>query len=314
MTNVTRVTTAYYRRIFAREQINVQPSALQAAKQLLKDNRRKVQAGALPPLDQQQAESNLETAQTALFAAEQSYIEQENGLKNLLTDNYQSWMDLKLVPSEDLSQIVELPANRAASWANALLRRPDILQLQLELAKQDIHLTFTHNQLFPTLNLVGSYAWQATEPTFSQSLNTLRNGAFPSYSVGAVFAIPLANVTASSEYQASSLAQKQALLRFKRLQQSVITEVDTAVKLTETNFKQVASTRKARQFAQAALDSVQRQYEAGRLTSFFVVDQQRLLTVARFAEIRALADYNIALARLALSEGTVLERNHIELK
>ncbi len=124
----------------------------------------------------------------------------------------------------------------------------------------------------------------------------------------------MANVTASSEYQASGLAKKQALLRFKRLQQSVITEIDTGVKLTETTFKQVSATRKAREFAQAALESVQKQYEAGALTSYFVVDAQRLLTQARFAEIRALAGYHIALARLALSEGTALERNRIDLK
>ena len=38
------------------------------------------------------------------------------------------------------------------------------------------------------------------------------------------------------------------------------------------------------------------------------------LTAARSAEIRALADYNIALEQLAFDEGTTLERNHIDLR
>jgi len=41
---------------------------------------------------------------------------------------------------------------------------------------------------------------------------------------------------------------------------------------------------------------------------------QRDLTSARSAEIRALADYNIALAQIALNEGTTLERRHLSLE
>jgi len=313
MSNVTTVATAYYNLLFAQEQVKVETSALESAQRLLEDTRRKVQAGALPPLDQQQAEANVETTQADLFAAEQAHAEEENALKDLLTDDYQAWMDVTIVPSENLTTVAELPANRVASWVNALTRRPDILQLQVELEKQDILLTFTYNQLFPTFNLLGGYGWQAIEHTFSQSLSGIRDGTSPNYSVGAVFAIPVANTTARNTYKATRLTRQQAFLRFKSLEQSVIAEVDTGVKLTETTFKQISSSRQAREFAQAALDSVQKQYDAGTLTSFFVVDAQRRLTQARSVEVRALADYNIAQAQLALSEGIALERNGIRI-
>ncbi len=313
MRTVTTVATNYFNLMFAREEVSLQTAALEAAKRLLDDTRRKVQGGALPPLDQQQVESSVETIQTALFSAEQNYDRQQNMLKNLLTDNYQAWMDVTIAPSENLTPIVELPPNRSASWANALLRRPEVLQLKLDLEKLDINLRFTHNQLFPSLNLVGSYGWASQEHTFSQTLSGVAHGSFPFYSVAVVFSIPLGDTTARNEHKAAKLAKSRGLLQFQRLQNAVINEVDTAVKLTETTFKQVASTRKAREFAEAALASVQRQYEAGTLTSYFVVDQQRLLTRAQFGEIRALADYNIALARLALSEGTTLEKNHVAL-
>jgi outer membrane protein TolC len=93
-----------------------------------------------------------------------------------------------------------------------------------------------------------------------------------------------------------------------------MTEVDTAVKLAETNYKQITSTHKAAEFAEAAFKSAQKEYEAGTRTSEFVLEFQERLTKARSAEIRALADYRIALARLALSEGTTLEKNQITLK
>jgi hypothetical protein len=44
-----------------------------------------------------------------------------------------------------------------------------------------------------------------------------------------------------------------------------------------------------------------------------VLQLQRDLTTARSQEIRALADYNKALAQLAFDEGTVFERNNITL-
>src|SRR5213075_48028 len=107
---------------------------LELGNALLEDTRKKLEAGVQVPLDVQQAESDLETVRTALFAAEQNYSRRENALKTLLTDNYQSWMEASIVPSEDLT-VGELPANRSVSWINALSRRPDVLQRRLDLEK-----------------------------------------------------------------------------------------------------------------------------------------------------------------------------------
>ncbi|NDB76090.1 MAG: hypothetical protein EB141_10670, partial [Verrucomicrobia bacterium] len=52
----------------------------------------------------------------------------------------------------------------------------------------------------------------------------------------------------------------------------------------------------------------------GKSTSFFVLQLQRDLTAARSAEIRALADYNKALAALSKSEGTTLDKASLGLQ
>ena len=126
--------------------------------------------------------------------------------------------------------------------------------------------------------------------------------------------IPLLNTTARNNYKASRLAKEQALLGVKKLEEDIITEVDNAVKQAETNFKQIGSTKKARDTAELALAAVRTQYEAGTLTAFFVVEAREKLTKASFAYIRALADYNIALAQLSLSDGTTIEKNHLTVK
>ena len=64
------------------------------------------------------------------------------------------------------------------------------------------------------------------------------------------------------------------------------------------------STRQARLYAEEALQAEQTKLEHGKSTSFVVLQLQNNLTAARSAEIRALADYNIALEQLAFDDGT----------
>ena len=79
-------------------------------------------------------------------------------------------------------------------------------------------------------------------------------------------------------------------------------------------FQSVQATQQARTYAEAALDAEQKKYAVGKSTTFTVLQLQKNLTSARSDEIRALADYNEALANLAAKEGSTLERNGIKLE
>ena len=89
---------------------------------------------------------------------------------------------------------------------------------------------------------------------------------------------------------------------------------ENAIATARTSFQRVDATREARVYAEAALGAEQKKLESGKSTSFEVLRLQRDLTSARSAEIRALADYNIALAQIALNEGTTLDRRHVTLE
>jgi outer membrane protein TolC len=67
-------------------------------------------------------------------------------------------------------------------------------------------------------------------------------------------------------------------------------------------------------YAEEALQAEQTKLQNGSNTSFFVLQAQQTLTARRSDEIQALANYNIDLDQLAFDEGTILERNHIELR
>jgi outer membrane protein len=89
--------------------------------------------------------------------------------------------------------------------------------------------------------------------------------------------------------------------------------IDNAIKLAQSNYERIEATRKASEYAEAALAAEQKKLENGKSTSFFVLQLQRNLTAARSDEINALVQYKRSLAQLAQAEGSTLERRKIDL-
>jgi len=126
--------------------------------------------------------------------------------------------------------------------------------------------------------------------------------------------IPLGNTSARNSYRAAKAGKEQIALQLKQLQQNILIQIENAIATARTSFQRVDATREARIYAEAALDAEQKKLESGKSTSFEVLRLQRDLTTARSAEIRALADYNIALAQIAQNEGAALDRRHVTLE
>jgi len=149
---------------------------------------------------------------------------------------------------------------------------------------------------------------------FGQTLDTLRQGTDPSYSYGVALTFPLQNTGARNAYKSAKANLEQSLLQLKKVETTIVVAVDNDVKTVRSDLLRVDATRKAREYAEDALQAGQSRLRAGSTTSFEVLQLQNSLTTARSAEIRALADYNIALEQLALDEGATLERSKIDLK
>lgn len=313
MRTITEVQQAYYELIYAREAVTVQQEALALAQHLLAETRKRVELGDLPPLDEQQAAAQAESTQADLYAAQQRLDDQRSALKQLLTDDYRAWIDLDPEPTERLP-LLAVVLDRHASWEHALEHRPDLAQLRLQIQTLELNTRFARNQLFPSLDLVGSVGARGVDPDFGPAAGDVADFRSPAHSYGVVLRVPVGNTTARNQYRANKAAQEQARLQVKKAEQTILLEVDTALSAVESAFKRVNATRQARQFAEAALAAEEKKLRNGTSTSFLVLQFQERLTKARTAEIRALADYNQATARLALTEGRVLEANGLSLE
>lgn len=307
---VTAVETAYYNLIAAHEFVKVQQLALELSQRSLSDNQKRVQVGTMAMLDEKQAESLVASGRADLLQSYQQLSLAQNNLKDLLTANYEDLAVVQFEPTEKLLPTV-VPFNLQESWTRAMTSRPDLQQARINIERQDITLKYQKNQLFPALDLVGSYGHSARNSGARGVLDDIRKGDSPVWYAGAEMSIPLGNSTRRAQYKATKMEKEQLLLQLKRLEQNVLVEVDNAVKLAQMQFEKIEATRQARLYAEAALDAEQKKLESGKSTSFVVLTLQRDLTRARSEEIRALADYNTTLATLALREGTTLERNNL---
>lgn len=331
---VRDVQSAYYELMFTLDDVKVKEKALELANALVAENTEKVKQGVMAPLDARQAESQAATALSDLIQAQGRAYVAETLIKNLVTDQYQQWLNVAISPSEKLIAIPER-LDTTESWASAMTQRPDLKRLNVEGQILALETKLRYNQLFPTLNLIGGYGRSGIDrreevsyfntntftpvtnvysASLGDALADISDNRNPKWNVGALFNMPLTRRNERNRYRAAKEFQKQNEAAVQLLTQNILHDVDTAIALARASYGRVGASRQAVMFAEMALDAEEKKLQAGTTTQFEVLRLQRDLTTARSDEIRALTDYNRALIEVFFRDGTILDRNKIRLK
>jgi HAE1 family hydrophobic/amphiphilic exporter-1 len=312
ITTVTAVETAYYELIYAQDNVNVQQEALDLAQTQLDQDKQRVQIGTLAQLSVQSDESQVASSKASLISAQNQLSIDQNTLKNLITDSYAEWHGTNIQPTATLEAPLQL-FDLQDSWNKGMTERPDLLQARLNVEQQGIQLKFSFNQLFPELDLIGTYGYNGAGQSYNATFDQMNSADRPFYTYGAQVSVPLSNTGPRNQYKTAKATMQQVVLQLKQFEQNVMVEIDNAVKQAQSSYESVDATRQARIYAEDALDAEQKTYAVGKATTFEVLQYQSALTTARGQEIRALADYEEALANLAAQEGSTLERNGIDI-
>jgi outer membrane protein TolC len=315
ITSVTAVENAYYELIYALENVKVQQQALELAQTQLDQDRQRVQIQVLAERGGtiEQDEAQVAQSKANLIAAQSTLNTAQNTLKSLLTDEYSRWHDMNIQPTATLESPLQL-FDLQDSWSKGMTERPDLLQARLNVQQQGVQLKYYRNQLFPELDLIGTYGFNGAGREFSDTFNQFHEGNAPFYTYGAQLTMPLSNLGPRNQYKSTKATMQQIVLQLKQLEQNVMVEIDNAVKQAQSAYQSVDATRQTRIYAEAALDAEQKKYAVGKSTTFTVLQLQNNLTSARSQEIRALANYNEALANLTQQEGSTLDRFGIRIE
>ncbi len=313
MQTITSLEQGYYDLIYNRENVNVQQKAVELAERLVMENRKRLEVGALAPLDLQSAEAQAASSRAAVIAARSQLGTQERVVKQLITDQYREWADVTLAPEGALTAPAPV-VNLQDSWSQGLTQRPDLLQAKLDVERQGIQLKYDKNQLLPEVDAFGTYGYNGTGKEFSDAFGNLRTLDTRSYSYGGRITIPLSNIRARSAYRSDKATMQQLVLTIKQMEQTIMIAIDNDIGVIRANYDQAQATRAAREYEEAALDAEQKKLESGKSTTYTVLQVQRDLTTARGNEIQALDTYNKSLSQLSLDEGSTLQRLGIRLE
>jgi len=309
----TTLEQAYYELIYDRENLVVQQKAVELADRLVMENRKKLEVGTLAPLDLQSAEAQAASSRAAVIAADSQLGTQGRVVKQLISEQYREWATVDLQPSADLTASKH-NLDVQDSWSKGLTLRPDYLEAELDVEKQGIQLKYDKNQLYPQLDVFGTYGYNGSGKEFSDALYTVQQNSERFYTYGGKITVPLSRIAARNAYKSDKATLQQLVLTLKKLEQNIMISIDNDIASIRSSYDQVQATRTAREYEEAALDAEQKKLENGKSTTYTVLQVQRDLTTARGNEIQALDTYNKNLSQLSLDEGSTLQRLGIDFQ
>jgi HAE1 family hydrophobic/amphiphilic exporter-1 len=140
------------------------------------------------------------------------------------------------------------------------------------------------------------------------------SNSYPTWQIGVSFSFPFRNRTARANLGRSLAASRQVEEQLRRQLQLIEAEVRNAYQATQAASLRVDAARTARLYAEEQLSGEERKFAAGLSTTFLVLERQTDLSQARGIEVRALTDYNKAVADLQRAVATTLSSNNIDIK
>lgn len=328
------VENLYWDLVFTIEDLRVKEKSLKRAHDLERRVQAQVQVGTLAPLEILQAKAEVASRQQKLVAAEDEIRDNEDKLKNTMNLGFATPDDQKTILPMDRPDVAppnELILDDAIKVA--FEKRQDYLARKKDLENKNIRVRFNENQLYPTVDLIGSLGLNGiageaksitsvstgatTQSTFGgnygDSLGFLSGTDYYNWSVGVQLAYPIGNRSAKSKLTASRLEAQQALMDLKDLEKKIIVEVRDAVRQVKTDFERVKAAGVARKLTEEKLSAEEKKFEVGLSTSFNVLQFQEDLATEQSNEIKALIDYNKTQVNLHKAIADHLEYRNIKL-
>ena len=308
------VRAAYYALLGAMGQLDVARQSLELSQTSLRQNRRRVEVGAMAEIDILQTEAEVAQREESVIVAEANIKSLEDGLRTLILNPQQSdFWSVRLVPTEQPT-IAAQPVNVEAAISNAIAIRTDLAQARKRYEASGINLDYARNQRLPDVNLVANYNTIGVagtqfnfgdgfpprelgriERSFQDALSDVFGNDFKTWSLLLQVNYPIGTSQAEALVASTRLQREQEQNGLRELEISIAAQVREAGRRVSTSLQRVQSTERARTFAERRLEAEEKRQTAGLGTTFEVIQAQRDLSSIRQQEQRAIIDYNLAL-------------------
>jgi len=332
-TLIENVERAYWTYVLAIESVRVEEKGLDLAKELLRQNAGRFNVGALPRTMVLESEAEVARREAQLVTSRALQRIARDNLRALINAKDEAAQELIMIEPADQPTMVPTDLDLDRSLAVAYEQRPELLAARLDVDGSRVQRKIAENALLPRFDFVGSIGLaglggdaanvppnQIGVPNphvlggYDRSLELLTDGRYYQYLVGARIEIPIANAGAKAQYAQAKVNAEAARLGLEQLEEDVTREITQAVNNLKALVTSIQATRVARELAEENVRNQQARFDVGLATTKDLIDFTERLTQAERQEVQSLATYNIELARLYFSRGTLLSERHVALE
>lgn len=315
LNTVFSVEEAYFNLVFALRDMDVKEKSLKLAEKLLEVNHNKVAVGALAPIEELQAETEVAARQEAIILAEKAIEDAEDALKRLIrpeAGTLSDWSEHVYPTDQPIYEPVEVNLDEQVKMA--LAQRPELREFGPLLEIQDIQIDARKNDLLPSLDLQWKFGYNGLGDTVDTSYHNVGASDYKTYEIGAFLEYPLGNRTARYAVKRAEAEKRRIAVQRRGVEQGIVAEVREAVRAIVTSVRRIEASTKATELARKQLEADEKRLELGLSTSFQVLQFQEDLAQAERNATKAVIDHVVARFRLQKANGTLLDQVNVRMR
>jgi len=330
---IFEIEEAYWNLVHQRENLKVQFLSLEQNKIQLKKVREAAKWGVKSSIDVLQMETEEARWEDGILNSQSMVEVYEDRLKNIMNIRTEDPSSTQAIVPTDSPVFKENKIPYKSALRASFDNRPEIASTLKRLKNNRMDVKYFKNQLLPQLDM-NFRLWfpgQSGERTLFQDNNPLTGNIigkivgsrwdsfreswdrkYQNWEISLSLNIPFADIFKRSDLIKARLEKEKSELEMEKLKNEIENELIQVYKELENRSKRIRSTARYRIMTEKQLDAALQRYELGLETSSqWLLEYQRRQATARVDEIKAITDYNIALAKLDRIMGTNIESHDL---
>jgi outer membrane protein TolC len=294
---------AYWKLVLAEEELEIKKDMQKEAEGLYDVYQQKAELGLTEDPDIFASEANVLLRDSDVSVAE---LARETAKNNLLFILNQEDTTIEIKPQDKLDIKTE-GVDLYSQLTTAINTRRDYKIAKNSVSSQEMDVKVKKNSLWPEIDLAASYTRNGLSSRYKNSWGQITNDDYPEVFVGITVSMPLENRYAKADFEQAKLSKEKALLTLKRVERSILRELNNQVTSVNTYAQQAEIYRKASELQDKKLSAEKKRFASGRSNSDILIRYAEDLLEAQLRLVRSLYAYRASLIELETKKNTLLD-------
>jgi outer membrane protein, multidrug efflux system len=275
------------------EQVALTRETVSLREDALRLQKKRFDGGVISEFDYRQLEAETATVRAQLPPLERDRAREEAALLVLLGRTPKDVFEAAVARKTSADEEPGAPIVPAGLPSELLLRRPDLVQAERQLAAANARIAAARAEMFPSIALTAALGSE------SAGLSQLFTGGAGIWAVGLALAQPIfAGGRLEARTQAAQARERPALAGYQKAIQNAFSEVRAALAAQTRERESYEAQRARAESLRQSLRLARLRYDNGIASQLDVIDAERGLLAAQSARIEALRAHRSAIADL----------------